>query len=116
MTFWFLSGLRRIHQEKLIIKQDKCEFLKTKLVYLDFFVSNGCVKMNHDKVKTIFEWLPPRSIGDVRSFHGLASYYRKFVRNFSHVCTPILNTIKGGIKCQFKWIEATDKFFDMLKK
>lgn len=82
--------------------------MKTELVYLGFVVANGCIKMDLDKVKSILEWPTPRSIGDVRSFHDLASYYRKFVRNFSHVCAPILNTRKGGIKCQFGWTVAAD--------
>lgn len=38
------------------------------------------------------------------------------VRNFSHVCAPILNTIKGGIKCHFKWTVAIDQGFEMLKR
>lgn len=108
--------LRRLYQEKLIINQEKCEFLKIELVYLGFVVANGCIKRDHDKVKSTLEWPTPRSIGDVRSFHGLASYYRKFLRNFSHACASILNTIKGGIKCQFSWTIVVDQGFEMLKK
>lgn len=108
--------LRRLHQEKIMINQEKCEFLKTKLVYLGFIVSKGCTKMDPDKVKSILEWTKPKCIGDFRIFHGLASYYRKFVRGFSHICAPILNTIKGGIKCQFKWTKVVDKGFELLKK
>ena len=99
-----------------MINQEKCEFPKNNLVYLKFLVFNGCMKMDPDKVKSILDWPTPRSIGDVRSFHGLASYYRKIVRNFTHVCAPILNTIKGGIKCQFKFMVATYQGFEMLKK
>lgn len=38
------------------------------------------------------------------------------MRNFSHICSPILNTIKGGVKCQFKWTVGVDQGFEMLKK
>lgn len=71
--------------------------------------------MDPNKVEAILNWLIPRGISEVRSFHGMASFYRKFVRNFSHVCAPILNTIKGGIKCHFKWIEEANKGFEMFK-
>lgn len=108
--------LQRLHQEKLTINLEKCEFLKIELVYLGFVISQGCMKIESDKVKSILDWPTPKTIGDVRSFHGLSSYYRKFVRNFSHVCAPLLNTIKGGVKCHFKWTEAADKGYGMLKK
>ena len=66
--------LRRLHQENLTINQEKCEFLKIELVYLGFLISNGCIKMDPDKVKSILEWPTPKCIGDVRSFHDLPSY------------------------------------------
>lgn len=91
--------LRRLHQEKMLINQEKCEFLKNELVYHGFVVANGCNKMDPNKVKSILEFPTPKCIGDVRNFHGLASYYRKFVRGFSYICAPILNTIKRGVKC-----------------
>ena len=45
----------------------------------------------------------------------MTSYFREFERGFSHICEPILNTIKGGIKCKFKWTEEVDKGFELLK-
>ena len=108
--------LRRLHQEKFMINQDKCDFLKTKLLYLGFVLSNGYIMIDIDKVNSILEWLNTKCIGDLINFHGLESYYRKFVRGFSHICTPILNIIKGDMKCQFKWTEATYREFEMLKK
>lgn len=108
--------MRKLHQEKLIINLDKCGFFKTELVYVGFVVSQGCLKMDPNKVDAIVNWPTPKSIGDVRSFHGLSSFYRNFIIGFSHVCAPILNTIKGGMKCQFKRTSATDKGFELLKQ
>ena len=86
-----------------MINLEKSEFVKTDLAYLGFVVSQGCLKMDPSKVESILNW-PTPTLGDFRSFHGLASFYRKFIRSFSHICTPILNTIKGIQKYIFNII------------
>jgi len=70
--------------------------------------------MDQEKVKDIGNWLTPKSIFEVRSFHDLESFYRKFIGNFRGICTRIIETIKGS-KRPFKWKYATDKSFKLLK-
>jgi hypothetical protein len=71
--------------------------------------------MDPEKVKEKKEWPYPRNIIEVRSFHGLSSFYRKLIRNFSGVCAPILETMKKE-KQPFRWTEAAEKGFKMLKE
>jgi hypothetical protein len=71
--------------------------------------------MNLEKVRAIKEWMSPRSIFEVRSFHGLASFYRKFIRNFSGICAPIMDTVKKKYK-SFNWTKEDEKSFRVLKK
>ena len=72
--------------------------------------------MDPRKVEAILDWPTPRIGTEVRSFHGLAQFYRNFVRKFSGICAPILDTIKGGLKKKFKSTEAVEKAFQILKQ
>ena len=65
---------------------------------MGFVVSTEGIKMDLEKVKVILEWPTPRSATEVRSFHDLASFYRKFIRNFSSICAPLTETMRGNRK------------------
>ena len=107
--------LERLREEKLLINLKKCSFIKNELVYLEFVVSVEALKMDLEKVKAILELHTPRSSIEVRSFHGLASFYRKFIRNFSSICTTLIETMRGDRK-EFKWTTRTTRSFELLKK
>jgi hypothetical protein len=66
--------MRRLQQEKLLINLKKYYFMKTELVYLGFLISSNELKMDPEKVKAIKEWSSPKSIFEVRSFHGLEKF------------------------------------------
>jgi hypothetical protein len=71
--------------------------------------------MDPEKVRAIKEWSSPKSIFEVRSFHGLASFYRKFIINFGGICAPMMDTVKKKHK-YFNWTEEAEKIFRVLKK
>jgi hypothetical protein len=71
--------------------------------------------MDTDKVEAIKNWPLPESVFEVRSFHGLASFYRKLIRNFSGISTPMMDTVNERHK-SFHWIEEAEKSFNLLKK
>ena len=64
--------------------------------------------MDQGKVKAILEWPSLKNVFEERSFHGLASFYIKFIRNFNNINAPILETIKWD-KQPFVWIEEDER-------
>ena len=71
-------------------------------------ISSNELKMDREKAREIKEWPSPSNIFEVRIFHGLASFYRKFIRNFSGICAPMLDTVKKKHN-SFNWTEEDEK-------
>jgi hypothetical protein len=71
--------------------------------------------MDPDKVEVIKIWPSQKSIFEVRIFHGLASFYKKFIRNFSGISAPMMDTVKKRHK-SFHWTEEAEKSFNFLKR
>ena len=88
----------KLREEKLLINLKKCSFVKNELMYLGFVVLAEGLKMDPEKVRAIIEWPTPKSVIEVRSFHGLASFYRKFIRGFSSICGPLNAIMREGRK------------------
>ena len=99
----------------MLINVKKCTFMKTELVYLGFVISRDGLKMDPKKVQAIIDWPSPRNIFEVRRFHGLASFYRKFLKNFSGICASIVETIKKD-RYPFQWMIEAERSFYFLKK
>jgi len=83
-------------------------------VFLGFVVSKQGLQVDKEKIKSIHEWPTPISIAHVRSFHGLASFYRRFVRDLSIVAAPMTVVIKKNVP--FSCGEPQDKSFNTLKE
>jgi len=74
---------------------------------------NG-LHVNPEKIKVIQEWHTPKSVGDIRSFHGLASFYRRFVPNFSILAPSLNELVKKNVA--FTWGERQEQAFALLKE
>jgi hypothetical protein len=107
--------MRRLQQQKFLINLKKSSFMNIELIYLGFMISLNELNMDPKKVKAIREWSSPRSMFEVRSFHGLASFYRKFIRDFIGIFAPMMDTVKKRHK-SFKWTEEAERTFNILKE
>ena len=82
--------------------------MQEEIVYLGFVILVDGLKMDPEKVKVILEWPTLENVSEVRSFHGLTSFYRKFIKNSSVVCNAMTKTMRGDKK-EFKWTHGVDK-------
>ena len=108
------SVLTVLRKEQLYANLEKCIFCTNHVVFLGFVVSSKGVQVDEEKVRTIQEWPTPKSVTEVRSFHGLASFYRRFVKDFSTLAAPLNEVLKKNVG--FKWGEKQEEAFNVLKQ
>ena len=106
--------LQLLNQYGLKAKRTKCTFGQQKISYLGHIISKDGVSTNLEKVSTIEQWPTPMSVKEVRSFLGLAGYYRKFIRHFGIITKPMTNLLRKGTV--FIWTSIKDTTFQMLKQ
>ena len=104
---------QRIRTSGMLLKPSKCFFGLTTVQYLGHIVTPEGIRPDPAKVIRIRNFPAPRNVSEVRTFLGMAGYYRKFVRNFSIVAAPISSlTAKDQ---PFIWTEECAKAFDVLR-
>jgi hypothetical protein len=86
--------LTRLRGHKLYVKFSKCEFWLKKVPFLGHVLSKDGISVDPTKVQEVLDWKAPISVHEVRSFLGLASYYRRFVPDFSKITKPIQDCFK----------------------
>src|SRR3954463_9439423 len=86
--------LRKLRDYRLYAKLSKCEFWLPEVTYLGHVISAKGIAVNPERFQAVVEWTPTKSVKQVRSFLGLASYCRCYVENFSKVAKPLTELLK----------------------
>jgi hypothetical protein len=102
--------LKRLKENKLKLRTDKCQFLMTAINYLGYTVTSEEISPCQD---SDFRFLTPRNTREVQNFLGPVSYFRRFIQNFSYIAQPLYNLTKKSVNFNFdeKELEA----FELLK-
>ena len=97
----------------LTLNISKCRWCQKEVKYLGYIIGNGCIKTDPDKVAAIRNLSVPKNQRQVRSFLGLAGWYRRFLDNFASLTAPLTELTKKNKP--FKWTEEAQKAFDEVK-
>ena len=105
--------LQTLREKKLYANLSKCEFWSKEVSFLGYIVSSEGIKVDLPKIEAVVNWKPPRNVTEVISFLSLAGYYRRFVRRFSVIASPLTKLLNKGKK--FEWTDKCHNSFEQLK-
>ena len=105
--------LETLREKKLYAKLSKCDFCLKELSFLGHIVSAEGIRVDPAKIEAVVNWKSPQNVTEVRSFLGLAGYYRRFMRGFSVIASPLTKLLRKGIK--FEWTDKCQNSFEQLK-
>ena len=105
--------LQRLLENRLFVKAEKCVFHTESVEFLGHVVEKGRVSSDPKKVQAVTEWPTPQSRAELQRFLGFANFYRKFIRNYSSIASPLCALTSP--KVPFVWTPVADKAFVSLK-
>ena len=105
--------LRKLWDNDLFVKPEKCVFWQNKVEYLGMIIEENKIGMDPVKLRGITDWLLPKTVKDVRSFLGFRNYYRKFIDGYGDLTTPLNKLLRKDEK--FEWTPPRQLAFNTLK-
>ncbi|WVZ49338.1 hypothetical protein U9M48_000706 [Paspalum notatum var. saurae] len=106
--------LTRLKEHKLYAKFNKCAFWLKEVGFLGHILSEKGVAVDPSKVESVLNWKQPESVTEIRSFLGLAGYYRRFIKSFSKTAKPMTSLTKKNAK--YMWSPNCEEAFQSLKR
>jgi hypothetical protein len=105
--------LQVLRERELYAKLSKCEFFQSEIGFLGHVINEHGIKMESSKVDSVSKWPAPKNIHELRSFLGLAGYYRRFVKDFSLIASPLTSLLHKNTP--YEWTAQQDDAFNKLK-
>ena len=105
---------QKLQESGLTLRGQKCHFGMTKVTYLGHIFSGSGMMPDTQKIKAVQDWPIPTTVTAVRQFIGLASYYRRYIKDFATIAAPLHNLTQKGN--DFTWSEECTVAFDLLKQ
>ena len=87
-----------MREKQLFAKLSKCDFWLKEVSFLGHIVYTEGIRVDLVKIEAVMNWKPPRNVTEVRSFLGLAGYYRRFVQGFSVIASSLTRLLWKGMK------------------
>ena len=106
----------RLREANLQLEPKKCQFLREESRFLGHVVGGGQIKPDPSKIEAVRNFPTPDCQKKVKSFLGLASYYRKFIEGFAKIAKPLNDLLKEDCKSKFYWETAQREAFETLKE
>ena len=107
------SALQTLRDHQLYAKLSKCEFWLKQVIFLGHIISKEGLAVDPGKIDAVVKWQRPMSVTEIRSFLGLAGYYRRFVRGFSSIAAPLTRLTRKDVP--FVWTDECEASFQELK-
>ena len=105
--------LQKLRENKLYGRRAKCEFGQTSVEYLGHRIGSGTLEVCRDKIEKVLEWPRPTVVREIKSFVGMASFYRRFIRHFSRITQPLTDLTRQNIDSI--WNARAEHAFETLK-
>jgi hypothetical protein len=105
--------LQTLQDAKLLVNPEKCVFHSQEVEFLGHIITPDEIRMDPKKIAAVKEWPNPTNVKEVQSFLGLANYYRRFIKNFAHLATPLTDLTKKDNA--FIWNDGAQNAFEALK-
>ena len=105
--------LQTLRERQLYAKLRKCQFWLDRVAFLGHVISAEGVSVDPQKIEAMVNWKSLKNVSEVRSFLGLATYYKKFVEGFSRIVAPLTKLTRKDVK--YDWVDVCQQSFEELK-
>ena len=103
--------LQTLREHQLYAKFLKCEFWLDQVIFLGHVVSKDGIHVDPKKIEAVIDWPRPTTVTEVRSFLGLAGYYRRFVKDFFKIAAPLTRLTQKNVR--FNWTDRCEEHFSV---